>query len=85
MDNGPSFIKSIDQRAVFGVWAALLRAAAHADIAIAKGQHRFELGEEIGTKLFFDDIPFVGRIITTGWTKGVYGGSWGGASWKDHC
>ena len=61
----PRFVEPIDKRTVFCVRAALLRAPAHADIAIAKREHRFELRQEVGTKFFFYDIPFVGGVITT--------------------
>jgi|SRR5208337_393741 len=66
IDDGPGFIEPVDQGAVFGIRAAFLWTAAHADISIAKRQHRLQLGQEVGTKLFFDDVPFVGGIITAG-------------------
>ena len=63
IDDGPGFIEAIDKRAVFCVGPPLFRAPAHADVAIAKRQHRFELRQEVGTKFFLDDVPFVSGVI----------------------
>src|SRR5215475_2981618 len=63
VDDRPSFIEPIYEGAVFGVGPAFLRAAAHAEVAVAHRQHCFQLGQKFGVKPFFDDVPFVGRVI----------------------
>src|SRR6202008_1614747 len=68
-EDGPGFIKPVAECAVLDVGTAFLRAAAHAEISIAKRQHRFELGQKIGSKSLFDDVPLIGRIITRWWAE----------------
>ena len=59
----PGFIEPIDEGAVFGIGAAFLRTSAHAEVSVAERQHRFQLGQEFGVKVLFDDVPLVGRVI----------------------
>ena len=66
IDNRPGFIESVDKGAVLSVRTALLRAPAHADISVAEREHRFKLGQEVGSEVFFDDIPFVGGVVPAG-------------------
>src|SRR5271166_4909250 len=62
----PRLIESIDESAVFGVWAAFLRAPAHAEIAVAERRHRFQLGQEFRVKRFLNYVPLIRRIMM-GW------------------
>jgi hypothetical protein len=61
--DGPGFIEPVDEGSVFGVGPSFLRAPAHAEVPVAQRQHRFQLGQEFGVKLFFDDVPLVHGVI----------------------
>ena len=84
IDDGPGFIKAIDERAVFCVGAAFLRASAHADITIAERQYCFVLGQEVGTKFLFDNVPFVSGVISDRGAE-TFMADHGAEPWAERC
>src|SRR5262249_7207544 len=59
----PGFIEPVNERGIFGIGPALLRASTHAQISVGEREHGFRLGQKFGVKRLLDDVPLVGRIV----------------------
>ena len=62
VDNGPGFVKTVDEGAVLERRARLLEIAAHPQVAVADGENRLGLGEKTGVEGGLDDLPVVEGI-----------------------
>jgi hypothetical protein len=50
----------------FPHWGRLPPGIRACEATVSHREHRFELGQKLGTKCLFDNIPLIGRIIM-GW------------------
>ena len=63
VDDRPGLVEAVDEGAVLHQRAALLRRAAHAQIAVAEREDGLGLRHELGMEAALDPVPLVGDVI----------------------